>query len=527
MEALKGWTEPRLFTPPLSPLTPETSRGFEVVEFAENILGLTLRPWQEWLFIHALELDPETGYTDFRFKTVVVEVGRQNGKTLVMMVLGLWRLFLEGASEILSAAQSLNIAEETLQSAFLMAKRIPVLEKYLTHRNERGIRTAYMRRANGGNQIELSAVPAGLEDVLDVDGAMPSWYVVPTNSGGGRSYSADLALLDELREHRTFDTVDAIEPTIMERPRSQLWAFSNAGDASSVVLRKWRNLAVRAIDRGETAEERMGLFSWSATPGCSIFDREGWAQANPSLGYGTRTERDMLAMARKAVDPDADDGGDSAGFRTEYLCQWVDVLEPSKFGEGAWEACGDGDSRRAPGAQVFVGLDVATDLKAAHVCIAATRADGLTHVELVASRPGVDWVPGWFADRLGTGGWFDGRVAVQARGAPVSVLFEPLQAAGVTLVEWGGPDLTRGTLGFYDAVVQRKLRHRNQPRMNLAADGAQERRVSDAFMWDRQRSRQDVAPIVAATAAVWLLNQPVEETPVSAYDAGAGFDLFI
>ncbi len=45
---LIGCTEPRLFTPPLRPLTRATTRGFEVIEFA-TLTGKPLLPWQEWL----------------------------------------------------------------------------------------------------------------------------------------------------------------------------------------------------------------------------------------------------------------------------------------------------------------------------------------------------------------------------------------------------------------------------------------------------------------------------------------------
>ena len=85
--------------------------------------------------------------------------------------------------------------------------------------------------------------------------------------------------------------------------------------------------------------------------------------------------------------------------------------------------------------------------------------------------------------------------------------------------EWAGPDLTQGTLAFYDLVAQSKLRHRGQPALDAAATGAQDRRAGDAFMWDRSKSVGDVAPIVAATAAVWLACQPEVEPPKqSAYE---------
>ena len=56
MSKLVGYEEPRIYTPPLRELTPETTLGFEVIAFSENVLGIKLHPWQKWLFIHALEI---------------------------------------------------------------------------------------------------------------------------------------------------------------------------------------------------------------------------------------------------------------------------------------------------------------------------------------------------------------------------------------------------------------------------------------------------------------------------------------
>lgn len=506
MGSRKGNTEPRLFTPPLGELTPETSLGFEAVEFAESILGIELRPWQRWLLIHALELDPESGYEDYRFRTVIVEVGRQNGKTLVMVVLGLWRMFVDGASEILSAAQGLNVAEGTLADAFSMAKRVPELSRYLPMRRERGKTVPYMRTANGSNQMELASIPAGLEDVLDVSGDMPTWYVVPTNSGGGRSYSADLALLDELREHKNHDAWNAIVPATRERPRNQVWGFSNAGDRTSVVLKKYRNIALKALEAGATDQERLAYFSWSAEPGCSIFDPDGWAAANPSLGYGARTERDMLAEAKQAVDP-TDPNSSEDGFRTEYLCQWVDSLEQSKFPIEAWDDCLDDDS--VPVGPVHVAVDVALDGRISHIVGLSELPDGRWYVEHIASQYGIAWVAPWLASRRGS--WFDGTVAVNARQSPATVLIPDLKKHDLTVAEWQGPDVSATTMAFYELVVTRMVRHRAQPMLDDAVAGSKAKSFGDAWSLDRVKSRKDVTPLIAAVGAYWLATRTTED----------------
>ena len=58
---MKGYTEPRIYTPPLRELTEETSLGFAAIQYAKEILHKSLYHWQEWALIHALEIIGEPG----------------------------------------------------------------------------------------------------------------------------------------------------------------------------------------------------------------------------------------------------------------------------------------------------------------------------------------------------------------------------------------------------------------------------------------------------------------------------------
>ena len=96
-----GCSEPRIFTPPKRELTRETSRGFECIDFAEQILEVELLPWQKALLIRALETNEDGTY---RFKTVVLLVARQNGKsTLIRLSV---RMYADGAPLSSSARRS-------------------------------------------------------------------------------------------------------------------------------------------------------------------------------------------------------------------------------------------------------------------------------------------------------------------------------------------------------------------------------------------------------------------------------------
>ena len=91
---LYGKTEPRLWTRPLRTLTAETSLGYEVIEFAKDVLHVELFPWQSWLLIHALEL---LSNGEYRFRRIVVLCARQQGKTLLASVLATWWLYIDSA----------------------------------------------------------------------------------------------------------------------------------------------------------------------------------------------------------------------------------------------------------------------------------------------------------------------------------------------------------------------------------------------------------------------------------------------
>ena len=123
-----GHTEPRIFTPPLRELTPDTTLGFDVIDFSADVLGYSLHPWQRWLYVHALEIEGDFGGEwRFRFRTVVVEVARQQGKTFLGTILALFFLYMLGVALILGTAQDLEQAEDTWASVVDMAQADPDL----------------------------------------------------------------------------------------------------------------------------------------------------------------------------------------------------------------------------------------------------------------------------------------------------------------------------------------------------------------------------------------------------------------
>ncbi|MFI5783508.1 terminase large subunit domain-containing protein [Nocardia sp. NPDC051570] len=468
-----------------------------MIEFAEHTLGIRLLPWQKWLFIHALELRPDGLY---RFRTVLVLIARQNGKTLCMLILALWHIYVRGSRTVIGTAQDLANAEKAWGEAVEIAESVPDLNAGIRH----------VSKVNGKKALILTAGE--------------QYRVAAASRRGARGFSGDLVLLDELREHQSWDAWGASTKTTLARPHAQVWGFSNAGDSLSIVLRYLRALAHQALGwpdgdadaaaldlagedltadtelDDEDEDESLGLFEWSAPPNADRRDRDAWAQANPSMGWGTITERAIAAALR--TDP-------PAIFSIEVLCRWIETVDTGPFDATAWAATLDARSAIAPGSRHVVGIDVSWNRSRAYIALAGHRADGVAHVEITADRAGTDWVLGWLTERCDR---IDA-VVLQANGAPVSSLLTELATAGLPVIAWAGPDLGRATGQTYDLIERRALRHLPHPGLDKAATTAAAKPAGDAWVIDRRRSPHDAAPLIAAIAALWALGVPGDPLP--------------
>lgn len=453
-----------MWTRPLRPLTPETSLGFEACAFARDVLGLSLLPWQEWLLQHALEVRPDG---EFRFRTVVVLVARQNGKTTLVQVLALWRLFLDRANLVIGTAQNLDLAEEAWTGCVDMVEGVPEL----------AAEVEAVDRTNGKKALRLTG------------GAR--YKVQAANRRGGRGLSGDLVLLDELREHQSWDAWGAVTKTTLARPRAQVWCYSNAGDMRSVVLNHLVTQGRRAVEAPhESLDDSLGLFEWSAPDGCDPDDRAAWAQANPSLGF-TITE-DAIASAR-ATDPEP-------VFRTEVLCQSVDAMDLwATTLQASWPGCADDRSELAQ--PLAFGLEVSLDRRRAFVGVSGRRADGVAHVEIGREFRGTADVEAEVAAMVAR----NNLPVVIDPGSPAGSWVAPLRERGVNVVTPAPREIAAACGRLYDAVTQgQRVRHRGQQVLNDAVGVATRRATSDAWRWGRVEG-EDVAALYAATLAYLVL----------------------
>lgn len=518
-----GNTEPRIFTPPLRPLEPrsiETERwtlGYDVIDFARDVLEMPLLPWQEWFFIHALEL-LEDG--SFRFKTILLLVARQNGKSTISLVLGLFALYILRWSTVLGVAQDLDTAEEILD----LATELVTASQEDDDGDESPLRpwlkdqVAKVVAINGKRALQLKG--------------RRRWKVKAASRGAGRGFSGDLILFDELREQRNWLAWGAVTKSTMARPHALIFALSNAGDILSAVLKHLRRIAhlslgdpdgigeLSALEKfalesesvdADEDDDTLFIAEWSAAPTREKGDRDGWCEANPSMGY--IIEERTIAGANR-TDPEW-------VFRTEVLCQWPDGAIESPYPPGTWDAGlnvpvdGPDGPELAPEDRLTGPLvacfDVSQDQSKTHVAVAGFRADGRPQVELRASRVSTHWVEEFLSDPQ-----VRNRVkyvTAQVRGANASSVLQQLKDSkdfSMPIVDWGGQELLNAYTDAFGYITRGELAHNPQPALDAAAAMASTRNLGGVDVIDRKGSPCDASPLIAAIGALWLLyHQPV------------------
>lgn len=515
-----GRVQPRLFTPPLarleprSPATEKRTLGYAVIDFARDELGIELHPWQCWLLVHMLELLPSGS---LRFRTVVVLVARQNGKTTVSVVLALFFMYMLGRRLVLGTAQDLDVAEEIWQSAVdLVTEEDESFSPPRPVRPELHALVDNVVLTNGKKALELKT--------------REKYKVKATNRGAGRSLSADLLMLDELREHQTWAAWAALTKTTMARSFALILCLSNAGNSKSVVLNKLRlvgHLMLGNPDKLPTPplnddvaelleeyEDDLFIAEWSPPPGCALNDRQAWTFSNPSLGSPVKTENLVTEKAivnalRTCL---AQGPEEEAEFRAEVLCQWPDDDTVAHIDLERWGQLAD--PKCPMPAQCGWALDVSPDRMYASIGAGGLRADGRMVLflaeETSRSRAALD--PDKDIEQFG-GAWAIPRllelkaskglrrVAIHTR-SPAAALIKKIEAAGIEVEPVSDEGMGRACGDLADSVMSGEAVHLGDELVTAALVSAATSPVGDGSWKWRRKGSANITPIVALTLAL-------------------------
>jgi phage terminase large subunit-like protein len=450
-------------------LSPETSYGYDLIDFARDVLLEPFDPWQEWAAIHLGELLPDGRP---RFRTVLVLAARQNGKTLLGKALITYWMAVEQVPLVGGTSTDRKYAKRTWSQVIDTVKRNP-----------------YLSRLPRSVRLTLG------EESLAVDG---SELIFAANNGNAfRSTTLHRWLCDELREHTDWACWSSASNAMNAVPGAQIVVLTNQCDDNGVVLDSLRTSAM------EGADPRLGLFEWSAPDGCEPDDPEALAQANPNLGRRV----DLDAIMGAALRAKAAGGQELADHRTEVLCQRVRLLDPA-IDPDSWARCGTDYPLDLAEHRDRVALAYDVSLDGRHATLyAAAVVDGKVHLDPVKAWDSTAAMrrelPAIVADvRPRALGWLPA--------GPAAAVAADLAGRGargwppkrVEIAEIKG-ELTAVCLGFEEQVRSGQLAHGRDPLLNAHVENAQRLRRGDAWVFQR-RGAGPVDALYAAAAAVHL-----------------------
>jgi phage terminase large subunit-like protein len=267
------------------------------------VLGFTLMPWQWDVNSVTTELTPEGR---FAYRQVVLEVMRQQGKTVDLLAMMVDRAVRRPGTQIAYTAQTRLDARHRL---------IDVWWPRIAGSKLRKLVDVKLRKA------------AGSEALMFANGSVLGLVSGTQTSGHGDVLN--LGVLDEAWAQEDDHIEQAMRPSMMTQD-AQLWIVSAAGTERSTYF---RGKVEDGRGRAEMGLTDTGCYiGYSADDDADPADPATWWGCMPALG-STVTEETVRADF---------DLMDLAEFRRAYLCQWPEVAKPGwqVIGEQTWEALG-------------------------------------------------------------------------------------------------------------------------------------------------------------------------------------------
>ena len=463
----KGSTLPRLSNAPLK----GRSRIDEVLPWLESI-GQELLPWQKHVLTDMLKVDKDG---KFIRKTNLLLVSRQAGKTHLARIRILAGLYLFGEKSIIAMSSNRAMALDTFRKVCELVEDTPLLRTQLKQ----------IRVANGQESLEL------------LNGAR--YEIVAATRDGSRGKTADLLFVDEVREISE-EAWTAAKPITRARPNSQIFMCSNAGDAFSTVL---NNLRTRALSY---PPKTLGFWEYSAQDFCDIWDKDGWYQANPALGYLVDEETIAESVATSSVE----------ATRTETLCQWISALR-SPWPHRAFEDLTVQELQIQPGRTTIFALDIAVTKRDASLVAAQLMDDGKIAVGVVAqfhSDTAVDElkiaveVHEWARK-------YKPRMICYDKYTAASVA-ERLSMSGQKMQDMSGQVFYQACGDLLDAIVNQRLIHNGQQSLIDSMNACAAKETDAGWRIVRRKSAGDVTAAIGLAMCIHQILKPQSKPQIIA-----------
>jgi hypothetical protein len=434
-------------------------------------MGRPFMPWQRYASDVSLEVDADGRFV---YSLVVITVPRQSGKTTWFGVVLDHRALLVPRCRAWFTMQTQKDAVDWLTN-----EHWPLLAPFGS--------AVSLRRMAGSEHVKWN--PSG--------GLIRPF---PPSPVGLHGKTSDVVVLDECW---SFDLVrgqqidQAVVPTQATKPNAQVIKLSTAGDAGAL----WWLGTVEAGRAAAVAGKTTGTayFEWAAADNMDPTDPDAWPLFHPA--YGRTIGAEAMHAALELLGPD--------DFARAYGNRWVSMVA-RVIPLQAWRDAQDETAAIPDAANLALAFDVALDRSDA--CIVAAWRDGpVARVEVADYRPGVGWLPDRLSELVER--WRPVSLAYDAAGPALDVA-DVLARRGLAVDGLKLRDYAAACSGFLDGLVSTPPAIRITPHaaLDAAAGAAARRAVADAWAWGRRQSATSIAPLTAATVALWAYDHATAAT---------------
>jgi hypothetical protein len=420
-------------------------------------------PWQNQTIDVAREIDPATG--DLAHPVVVITLQRQGGKTVLSGSNTTHVCLTEPDASCWYTQQDRRHARDTLLKLAKRVRRSPFAPPFTK-----------IRESNGSESIEF---PTG-----------SAYSIFAPSDDALHSTSNRLVNIDEgwtFDQVRGDELLQAIVPTFATVD-GQLWIFSAAGNYRSTWFKGLVDAGRLAAEAGATTG--MAYFEWGIGDDVDPTDLAAVAAAHPANGYTLRPR--ALADAAALMSPEE--------FARAYGNRWTGITTDRVIPALLWSLAADALAPLPSRGQLALALEVDIDGASAAILAGWRDPAGVGHVEVLDVRPGVSWVPARLRELIlkldPRATWYD------AKGPAVDVGDE-CRLAGIDLHPATIDDVAGAAPKFLRGLADRTVRYRPHPALDDAAAAVGKREVGDRWLWARRVPEALVAPIIAASLALW------------------------
>lgn len=458
-------------TPPLSEDFPSDADWLlPIVDLAwktPDNPSFELDPWQRDLIRRMLELYPE-GHEragELRFRQCVVSMGRQNGKSVILSIMGIWALLRAPGQLVIGLASSADQARIIYDRTMYVIRSNPSLADLFTKLTDtRGI------RAKDGGKYEIKAA----------------------KSAAIQGLAVATAICDELHLMPAALWSDMVNGT-GGRKNGMVFGITTAGDESSILLKDLYETGAKSV-ASDPALERFGFFEWSA-PEARVPESDAellqyLKAANPALACGRIDSENVLSDVR------AMPSADVIRYRLNKFVSSSNAFLPLD----SWIACTRPADYVWPDSRPTFSIDRTPDWGYATIAVAVKDDQGRTHTEVVASivKPTLQQLVD-IAGKLSR----HSPQAYVVDGYAMRDLANELKRRGLPVIVFTHADVINASSWVYARVIQKKIVHRGDPLLAMQLARTVRKNVGDSYRISRKDSSVEIDAVMATVSAMY------------------------